>query len=263
MPYVRVADPLFNSGKPGRSTDWKGLRDNQDFFNTQITDLVLGSTRSDQDILDHFHGKIGTNISSKWESHVGAGDTADIVDEHQLRLATNGIATTDFALLAAADQYQRIDKTHEYVAICEFRIKIVGGTGGTRFFGWNDDGLTESNGDLVSDSSDCIGIVWDFATGNYLGKHSNAGASEGTGTMGNAAAWTKFRIEVTCSATAGNRQTEFFVNDVSDTVLSDETKMPTAVLRPVVGVRGDTTGTNRDARLDWVEFRTFEKPLAA
>lgn len=37
MPYNRVADPLLDSGKPARSTDIKKIRDNQDYFNEQIS----------------------------------------------------------------------------------------------------------------------------------------------------------------------------------------------------------------------------------
>jgi hypothetical protein len=264
MAYVKVDDPLLNSAKPGRSTDWKQFRDNQEDFNSRINALELNFVASEQDILDHFMGKIGINLSSKWERFVGASDTAEIVDEHQLKLATNGITTSDFALVCAADSVMRIDKTHEYIAIMEVRIKGLGGASGSITFGFNDDGLNESNGDLVSDTTDYIGFIHNFGTGNWAGKNSNAGSSEGVaGDMGTFGSWTVLRIEVTCSATAGNRQTEFFVNGSSQEVLSDETKMPTAVLRPVLGVRGDTTSTARDVRFDYAEFRTKEKPLAA
>lgn len=40
MAYTQVPDPNLDVNKPGRSADWKQFRNNQDYFNTQLTTAI-------------------------------------------------------------------------------------------------------------------------------------------------------------------------------------------------------------------------------
>lgn len=258
MPYVRVPDPNLNADKPGRSTDIKQIRDNQDYFSSQIDTLVLKNLISSNSIADDF---MGTALGPWWVSVVGTGDTAAIISQHKLRCLTNGNTTSDYAGVKAATGYQRVVKTEEYVAVMEVRVKRPGTDAGSYVFGWNDDALTL--GAEYGDTTDCVLVIRD-AFGNWTAKTSNGGSSSSYGSFGNASIWERVRLEFTCSATAGNRKVEIYLNDALLSTLNTDANMPTASLVPVLGTRGDTTGAaSREIHFDYAIFTVKARPLAA
>jgi len=263
MPYVEVPDPRLNSGKPGLSTDWKQIRDNQNFFNTQINSLLINAGISEQSIADDFQVVVGTTgLAAFWTSSVGTSDTVDIVAEHQLRLLTTGNLTVDFASIHADVTKQRIKKDEEYVAIMECRVKKPVALGPHYFFGWQDVGVLGSS-NRISDITDCVGVVEGAATG-WLGRTANGGSGSSSGDFGNAAIWQAIRLEFTCSATAGNRKVEVYLEDSLQATLATDANMPTGYLSPVIGVKGDTTGAaTRELRVDYAIFTVGGRPLAA
>jgi len=262
MAYVRVPDPLLDVNKPGRSVDWKQIRDNQDYFDAQVDILLRKTSITDQDIRDHFTAPILN--TGNWNTKVGAGDTIVVAAPHTVTLTTNGVTVNDHAVLWATTNRQRIVKSEEYVAYCEARVKRTGGNSAHYVFGWNDDTLfgggTEENG--VTDQTDCVLVKWDGA-GNWLGMTSLGAASSNTAGFGTGGNWSRIRMEFTCSATAGNRKVDFFLEDVFQATLNTDANIPAALLCPVIGIRGDNTGAVRVLAVDFVEFGFLTTPLAA
>ena len=117
MAYVRVADPLLNSGKPGRSTDIVQMRDNQDHFDT----VTRGAVVTDQDMRDHFAQDVLTTaidatVINKWVFYTDTLSSATIQSEHRMKLHLE-TAGGDWAILNANTEMQRIVKTEEYIAV--------------------------------------------------------------------------------------------------------------------------------------------------
>lgn len=90
MTYVRVADPLLNSGKPGRSTDWKRIRDNQDDFDSRIMALEDPSIR----VFSHFARRIGyTSALANFDDLILDGTTHETFYEgNNFYMTDNGSA---------------------------------------------------------------------------------------------------------------------------------------------------------------------------
>lgn len=259
MPYVQVADPLLNSGKPGRSTDWKQIRDNQDYFNTQINALNLVAAGSNNSIIDDFMCRTGSSAYlGAWWSPAASGGAAQALSEHRLDLTTGGGAS-GYGYVNGADSYQRIVKSEEYVAICEARIKGPGADSDNYLIGWNDASLSSTG--PVSDVSDCI-IVSRGGSGTWTGYVANGGSSSSVGPFGSMASWNVVRIEVTCSATAGNRQVEFFLAGVSQGVMTTDANIPSVSLRPILGVYQNSTAALQ-LYVDYVIYTVEARPLAA
>jgi hypothetical protein len=258
MAYVRVDDPFLNTDKPGRSADWKQIRDNQDYFNSQIDTLTLRNLISNGSIADDF---CTNSLGPWWTTSVGAGDTLTVIDDHKLQLLTNGNAVGDFAVIGAANGYQRIKKSHEYVAVCEARIKRTGTNASHYRFGWSQEAVLE---DSVNLSQNQVNVYRD-AFGGWSFETRNGGTGGNSyGTFGTAANWERIRLEFTCSATAGNRKIEIYLNDALQSTQTTDSAMPTGLLRPFAGCRGDTTGAaSREFWLDYIIFTWKARPLAA
>jgi hypothetical protein len=263
MPYVQVADPLLNSDKPARSTDIKQMRDNQDYFDTQITALVSGQVLSRNSINDDFMGVVGsTGVGSWWtdDSAGGGSGTAYIASEHSLECDSQGAASSDYAGVYGSPEIQRIDKSEEYVAVLEARVKITGDTGNDYYFiGWQDSALATNN--RYNDVTDSVAFVLDPVSG-WRALSSNA-ATDTIDQIGNVAIWQTIRLEFTCSATAGNRQVEAFLAGVSQGVMNTDANIPSATLVPVIGCAGDGSGSARILQVDYVVFSTVARPVAA
>ena len=254
MPYVRVPDPLLDVNKPGRSTDWKQIRDNQDYFDAQITAAGLG-VRTDQDIRDHF---MGTAINTAaWDVTVDGTGAVAIVADHVAQLT----AGTGHAILAATTMRLRIQKDEEYVAFCEARVKVTGtlAAGDTYVFGWNDNGVAALS--LTDDLTDFVGMTIDTSgTDDWVA--TTARAAGGTSTFNVTATetnWNTLRLEFTCSATAGSRKVEVYLNDVLQTTFATDANMPTAVLRPFIGV----VDSGSVLQCDYITFGFRNVPTAA
>jgi len=258
MPYIRVPDPLLDVKKPGRSADWKQIRDNQDYFDAQITAAGLG-IRTDQDIRDHFMS--GTTISTvNWTQVLNA--SLGIVSQHKLHFEAGG-ASTEYAIVHGTSSRLRIIKTAEYVAFCKLRVqrRSPGSYAGSYFFGWQDDALTTT---LVTDVSDCVGVTIGSSATAWLGRTSNGGSASTTGDFATNTDWNIIQINLTCSATAGLRQAEFFLNGVSVSTLSTDANIPAATLKPTIGVNGLTAGAQSGGLfVDYAEFGFATIPTAA
>lgn len=262
MPYVRVTDPFLNADKPGRSSDMKQIRDNQDYFDSQINTLLNLNLISSNSIADDFMGAGGaTGIGAWWTTVLGVSDTVTVIGEHTMKCLTTGNTTSDFAGVYAADPYGRIAKSEEYVAVMEVRVKRAAANNLHHVFGWNDVGLGVGSANFT-DQSDCVLVTGDGA-GTWTASTVNASSSSSVGGFGTPANWEIIRLEFTCSATAGNRKVEVYLNDVLQGTLNTDANMPTAPLRPVLGCVGDGSGTARDLRFDYAIFTVQGRPLAA
>jgi len=264
MPYTRVVDPLLNSDKPGRSTDLKQIRDNQDFFDTQITSLITASGISDQSISDDFFGTLdaaGINNDNWDELSGGAGGNLRLRSEHQLEMENGGNSTSFFKSLSGTIWRQRIVKTEEYVAQMEVRVKLLTGQTDHHFFGWNDVALKGTSGQ-ISDVTDCVGFIYG-GTVDWKAVIANGGSTTTIGPFGTATDWEVLRLDFTCSATAGSRKVEVYLNDVLQGTAATDANMPTATLVPVLGVRGDGSGADIEDRVDYAIFTFSGRPLAA
>lgn len=262
MAYTRVADPLLNSAKPGRATDWKQIRDNQDWFDAQIAAFTTRALISNNSIIDDFLAlTLNSGVGGVWTSLVGGTGTNAIIGEHSLESKTTAAGPGDYAGVVSQPEFQRIIKTEEYVAVFESRLKITGSLEPYYFLGWNDPGLA---GNSFADISDSVGVGLDPAgkvgweAGTYIGGGGGALAPFGT-----AANWNIVRCEFTCSAVAGNRQAEFFLNGASQGTLSVDANMPAISLRPTVGCDGNAAGATRGLKIDYLIFTVQARPVAA
>lgn len=262
MAYVRVVDPLLNNNKPGRSTDVIQLRDNQDDFNSRILAVESLVRRGDQDIRDDFISKDTTVNTDNWVTEVGGGDTVTIVSEHTMRCLLNNNTASDYAGVKATTKKLRIDKTHEYIAFFEARVVVPGTLQNHYQIGWNDDSLGAAGASFF-DKTDSVVIARNPSDSWNL--HCSLGGTSATlNSLQACNTMAVMRVEFTCSATAGNRQAEVFVNGISKGVISTDANFPTAVLRPICGTRGDTTGAaSREMKVDYLDFGFMAHPLAA
>jgi hypothetical protein len=254
MTYVRVVDPLLNSGKPGRSTDAKRLRDNQDDFDARLQVLEALSIITTQDIRDHF---VATTIdTTNWTQVTGGSGTIALTGEHTLRLSSIGSGSTHKAYVHGTTSRLVIDKTEEYIAFMEARVKRVGNDFNSYIFGWNDTAVLDP-----IDTTDFVGVIREPG-GNWSTKTSITAGSANTAAYSTATNWNVIQLRFTCSATAGNRKVETYLNGSLFATLSDETKMPTATLVPVIGVSSGGGGSVQ-LDCDYIEYGFMTKPLAA
>lgn len=262
MAYVDVVDPFLDSPKPGRSADVKQMRDNIRYLKTQADAQALRSNMGSGSIQDDFMGvPASTTFLPHWVVDT-AGDTVDIQAEHQLRCVTVGNAVTDYAGVHANALYISIGKAEEYVAVMDVRVKRNGTVAGNYFFGWQDIGL--AGGALFSDLTDCVGVACDLLGNFYTGVTALAGATSTVSPFGTPANWERIRLQFTCSATAGSRKVEFYLNDALQGTIATDANLPTARLIPVLGCRGNTVGAaSREIRFDYAIFTTLARPLAA
>lgn len=267
MAYVDVPDPNLDAGKPIRSSDIKQLRDNIRFLKDDTEELNRLAIRTDQDIRDHFASNIinSTTVAGSdgppftWLEEINNGGTVALVASFEHTAQFDVSAATDHAFLLGADGKQRVAKSFEYVAYFECRVKRTAGNADSFGFGWQDNGLTENSDQWLTDVSDCVlirrnGTDWEVRTAN--------GGSASSGTLGATATdWNIIRVEFTCSATAGNRKVEAYLNDSLVQTLTTDANMPAALLRPFVGM--DHTGTTLQMLVDKIEFGFLTVPVAA
>lgn len=259
MPYNRIADPLLDIGKPGRSTDWKKFRDNQDYFDSAITTLQRQTNITHQDIRDHFTGS-AIDTTNLWEEMVSAGNVT-LVSEHSAQFTAGSAGA--FQGLAARTIRQRIVKSHDYIAFVNVRVKRTGVDSDTYIIGWNDNALADMG--IFDDTTDCVAIVIQDAageSGGWIAITTNGGSQSEVGPFGTATNWNEIRLEFTCSATAGNRKVDVYLNDVLEGTMATDANMPSATLRPVVGLESNGA-SSRTMLVDYVEFGFLSVPTAA
>jgi len=266
MPYVQVPDPRLNAGKPGLSADWVQIRDNQDFFNTQINDLLVSIGISGQSIADDFASAAGTTgvSGATWTaSTFGTGNLPAVVSEHSMELDSVGNTAGNRSTVIAVDAKIRIQKAEEYVAIMECRVKGISVSDDFFFIGWQDVALAASA--VADNRTDCIAIIngsggtgWRAITAETAGGSDTSPADFGT-----FANWHVIRLVVTCSATAGNRKVESYLDGVLQDTFVTDANIPAEILRPAIGVEADGTGVARHLHVDYAIFTFQSRPLAA
>lgn len=263
MPYVRVPNPRFDVDKPARSVDMKQLRDNQDFFDTQISDLqISGGFQTDQDIRDHFLGAT-IDTTRNWVQATGASGIITLGGDHKVLFDSIGTTVGNFAVMEAHADKLTIDKTMELVATMRVRVKELelGPAWASYFLGWQDQAIV-LGGLSVSDTSDCVGIVHEGSSQSWQARTSNGGTPSTANLGGTSSNYEELLVLFTCSATAGNRKVEFYRDGVLQITLNTDANMPTATLIPTIGVRADASDP-ASIDLDFAEFGFQTAPLEA
>lgn len=237
------------------------IRTNEDDLDARLQAAELFTITSDQDIRDDFI-KSGSAIDTNlWTSVIGASDTTTIVSEHQLKCLTSGVTTSDYAGVEAHTNKMRIDKSMDLIAFCEARVKVVGGLAPDYLFGFQDVSLTGAS-TLYSTITNCI--VFRRHTDDNWNQHSQlGGASYIIGSTASVSSWQTLRMEITCSATPGLREVNWFVNGTPNGPATTDVFMPTATLVPVAGTRADGTSTARDVRFNYLRFGFKSIPASA
>jgi hypothetical protein len=248
------------------------IRQNLDDHESRILSVfAFGNNSIVDDFLDLIAGASAVHPDVWDRAGTGTG-TYGVVSQHQCKLLT--AAAADSASIAAADGKVRFNLTEDYTAVFECRVYKAGGTDDNFFFGLQDASLGMVAA-TVADNSDRIGFhrdpaaaAWSFETANTGG---GGGAGTGVAGIGTSTAWGIYRITLTCSGTAGNRQAKV----EAGTTLANMTEISgspftnaggdlpdTVYLRPYFGVQR-VGATNLDLRIDYCLAYTIGRPLAA
>ena len=260
MAYVDVPDPFLDVNKPGRSADWKQIRDNIRYLKA-ITDGIGVGT--DQDIHDHFAASAFSTVN--WVSTIAGAGANTIISQHTAELDTNGNGTGDYAVLTATTAKMRIVKTEEYVAFMEARMRQSGQLPASYFVGWNDNALAAAS-TFASDVTDCVGITFDTGTAGWIARTAEtAGGTSTYSITTDSAVWHTYRLQFTCSATAGSRKLEVYFDGALVQTLATDANIPAEILCPGAGVRGNAGGANVSSRIeaDYIMFGFLTTPTAA
>lgn len=270
MAFAAFTSAEMDAASPWTETITQRIRTNFDDHEARILAI---SAFGNNGITDDFLTATGTaGVGGHWVGTGTGTGTYGVVSEHQCRLLT--AAAADSAMIRAATSRIQINLTEEYVAVMEMRVYKAGGTDDNFFFGWQDAAL----GDVaatVGDNTDRIGFFRDAAAAAWTFETSNTAGGGGAGTtqagVGTSTAWGVYRLTVTCSATAGNRQvkveagtTVANLTEISGSPFTNATgDIPNAVnLRPFFGVQR-IGATNLDLRVDYCLAYTVGRPLAA
>lgn len=239
MGYVRVEDPLGDPGKPGRSTDFKQIRDNQDWFDSLLDSLVA---RSSQDIMDDF---ARSSLAAAWDAELwvslesGTRTKSHDADDHYIRYYVGGSSAGSFSLMSDARR-MRIELSRDHHVICEWRMISTNddATSNFRFaYGLQDTALAAPN--VVWDDSDFIGFIVGSTQDTVKATTGKGGAIQVVADdQGDVTNWTKLKIDVQSSSGGTVFALKFYVDDVQvGSTHTDAANVPTTVeLRPMMGV---------------------------
>jgi len=261
--YTRVPDPNLNPNKPTRSADIKQIRDNQDEFDEGLTALEAGTLHSDQGIYDDFNQADTTPLATNWTTVVNGAGSAVAVNATTGALEctiTNGVADR-YAGVIGPTTKMRLDKAQEFIAVATFRLKRSTDDNSHYAFGWNDAAL--SAGNQFSDTTDCILCIRDALGGWTLTVNLGGSGSSVQSSAADAEVYNEIQIRWTGSATAGTRRVSLYTNGTLDGSVTSDSSMPTAVMRPTIGVRGDVTGAGRLLYMDSAKYGFISAPRAA
>ena len=145
----------------------------------------------------------------------------------------------------------------------EVRIKIIAGEHDHYLLGWQDIGKIGSGTGIASDNTDCVCLKFDEGNTQWEAITANAGSTTTVGPFGTPANWEVIRLEFTCSATAGSRKVEVYLNGSLQGTMATDANMPTAKLMPTVAVTGDGSSPDINTQVDYAIFTFSGRPLAA
>jgi len=230
--------------------------------------LLAAFTFGNNSILDDFVTQQSASgvAASVWET---GGTAPDVVSQHQARV--KGVGGGSFSIMAASPSKLQINIAEEYIAVMEMRVYKAAGTNDDFFFGFQDSALSSAAAATVGDKTDMIGFYRDAAAADWFFRTANTaggGGSTTSGAIGVSTSWGIYRLTVTCSATAGNRQVivEYGTSLAGMAQVSGSpftTNLPTGVnLRPFFGV-APSVATTLDLRVDYCLAYLTGRPLAA
>jgi hypothetical protein len=196
----------------------------------------------------------------------GANNDPVSASQHQAQMPTNTAGAGNYSVITGSPSRIHIQIGQDYTAVLQFRARRAGTNNDSYFMGWQDAALAASVVGSVTDVSDMMGFYRDTATGNWTFQCANGGVATTSTNIGTGASWGVFRITVTCSATAGNRQiavehgtTEAGLAAISGSPFT--TNLTAQTLRPCFGQAYGTVGG--DLRVDYVLAYPTGRPLAA
>jgi hypothetical protein len=249
MAWTAITASQTDANSPVDQTLMDAIRTDLDDLNTRVTSLGLGAA---QNIFDEGAATIGTTgiDANLWT----ATGTVAILAEHTIRLGNAAGAHS----IRAAPAKIRIKFSEEYVAVYEARAKRGGGSNADHLWGWQDDAVAAANLAITMQNMavfriDNADAAWRFTVA------SGGVTTEVTG-LGNVANWTTLKIVVTCSATAGNRKVQAYLDGSEISGSPFTTNLTASVLVPIQAC--NNTGDNPDDRSDYIYAYFQNRPVA-
>lgn len=194
-----------------------------------------------------------------WEQNLTVPALLDGSPDHWLHFA-NGAGS--YTVIAASAYRMRIDLDRDHTVVMECRHKSAQSDNtAVWFMGFQDASLAVTGATCVTDQTDVIGFAQGSTAQTYKALAAKGGVSSTLqDNIGNAAVWSKLRLELTFAG--ATRQIRYFVDgtETSNSPFTTAANITLLKIRPLFGFQNG--GGARNNYLDYVIAYWVNRPLS-